>query len=122
MIYRGGVQVLDAQLDFRDLGDVNPITNTGAAYPALSLLLPVRVPIATNSSGQGGTTGVAIVHASIGPAGLVIESEVVSATDSSAAQAALKYIRSGAFPRIGFNAGKGGAAQHDVYFDIHVRQ
>ena len=123
-LFSGGAKVMDAQLDVTDLGDVDPnAAGAGSAasgnVPAISLALPSRIPILTTAGASQVQGGNAIIHATLDPAGRLIEAEVVTATDSATGQRALNSIKSGAYPALGPIAGRqGNALQREMYFDV----
>jgi beta-lactamase regulating signal transducer with metallopeptidase domain len=116
-LYEGGTQVLDAQLEFSDLGDTNPIDQWENTQARAVVLNHARQTIFV---GPNSVSGHVVIHASFDATGKAIEAELTSATDQDSAARILESIHQGAYHRAN-SFDRRGIPQTEVYLDFTER-
>jgi hypothetical protein len=116
VVYVGGTTVLDARVDIAEAGTADPhlfnlTPEMFAGKPALVMVNGFRFSLNVPDESAGGRVRPVIVHASIDPAGNVLEEELSAAADPALAQPALDLVRK-------HNFGFAGVNQRDAYINV----
>jgi hypothetical protein len=101
-IYTNGIQILEADVNLTDIGQVNPSELTAtpelvAAGFATMIEGPGRFPLSVPSPAVSGAIKPVMVHASVDGMGKVMEAELVTTSDPSLSQSALDFVKSTTF-------------------------
>ena len=114
-VYCGGSEALSAQLTIKDssadASQLKPTQEMLANGPSTGMTYAMRFPMNVPWSGNASAVQPVIVHATVDPAGRVLEEEVAMASDPALAQVALDTVKTATFSQTG-------APQRDIYINV----